>query len=137
MEKRERRDVPEEEIIQVNAVKKIDFSKKYKFIYFDRWFDILTFPLFLTCCIMAFFCRFFFGFRVYNRKNLKILKKRGCITISNHCHYFDTVFASITVFPRRLYVSVVQRNFEVPYFFFGERPNRRVLSTLLCGRGMT
>ena len=49
------------------------------------------------------------------RKNKKILKQRGCITISNHCHYFDTVFACYVLFPMRLYVSVVQRNYEVPY----------------------
>lgn len=31
---------------------------------------------------------------------MKILKKRGCITISNHCHYFDTVFANYVLFSK-------------------------------------
>ena len=34
--------------------------------------------------------------------------------VSNHRHYFDTVLTSVVRFPRKLYVSVAQRNFEVP-----------------------
>jgi 1-acyl-sn-glycerol-3-phosphate acyltransferase len=42
------------------------------------------------------------------------MRKKGCIIVSNHCHYFDAVYASIIQFPKRVHVSVVQRNFEVP-----------------------
>ncbi len=56
----------------------------------------------------------YFGLRVSGRENKRILRKQGCVVISNHCHYFDTVFAGKAVFPRRLYISVAQRNFEVP-----------------------
>lgn len=111
-----RPEIPEEKIFQVkNDTKKIDFSKGYKFMYFEWWFHLLTLPFFLCCYIATFFSAIFFGFRVEGRKNKKILRERGCITVSNHCHYFDTVLANYTIFPRRLYVSVVQRNYEVPY----------------------
>lgn len=116
MQQKLRPEIPEEKIYQVkNNTKKIDFSQPYKFLYFEWWFHLLTLPFFLLCYLVAFFATFYFGFRVRNRKNLKILKKRGCITVSNHCHYFDTVFANYVLFPQRLYVSVVQRNYEVPY----------------------
>ncbi|MBB6478889.1 lysophospholipid acyltransferase family protein [Spirochaeta isovalerica] len=115
MEETIRPEIPEEKIFEVkNNTKKIDFSRPYRFIYFDWWFHLLTMPFFLLCYTAAFLATFYFGFRVRNRKNLRILKKRGCITVSNHCHYFDTVFANFVVFPRRLYVTVVQRNYEVP-----------------------
>jgi len=111
-----RPEIPEEKIIQVqNNTKKIDFSKPFKFIYLDFWFDLLTFPFFILCIFAAGCCSIFFSFRVEGRKNRKILGKRGCITISNHCHYFDTVFANYEFFPKRLYITVAQRNYEVPF----------------------
>lgn len=116
MEEQVRPEIPEEKIFEIkNDTKKIDFSKPFKFIYFDWWFHVLTMPFFLICYFATFLATFYFGFRVRNRKKLQILKKRGCITISNHCHYFDTVFANYVIFPSRVYVSVVQRNYEVPY----------------------
>jgi 1-acyl-sn-glycerol-3-phosphate acyltransferase len=115
MEIKERPEIPEEKIFEIKRdTKKIDFTKPYKFIYFDLWFHLLTLPILLTCYIFATLCRLFFGLRIVGSQNKGILRRRGCITISNHCHYFDTVFAAYAVFPRRLYISVVQRNFEVP-----------------------
>lgn len=114
MKDTKRPEVPQEKIIQVNNSKRIDFTKPFKFIYFDWWYNLLTIPVFLLLWGVVSLCAIFFGFRVKNRKNLKILGKQGCITISNHCHYFDTVLATYVLFPRFLHVSVAQRNFEVP-----------------------
>jgi 1-acyl-sn-glycerol-3-phosphate acyltransferase len=115
MEMKERPEIPQEKIYQIKRnTKKIDFTGPYKFIYFDFWFHFLTLPIVLLCYILASLCRLFFGLRVVGSRNKGILRKKGCITISNHCHYFDTVFAAYTLFPRRLYISVVQRNYEVP-----------------------
>ena len=115
MEMTERPEIPEEKIFQIKRnTKKIDFTKPYTFIYFDLWFHLLTLPIVMLCFILITLCRIFFGLQVMGARNKGILRKRGCITICNHCHYFDTVFAAYTVFPRRLYISVVQRNYEVP-----------------------
>jgi len=111
----QRRLIPKEKIIAVKRnTKKIDFTKKYKFIYFDWWFELLILPFFLICYGLTALLAVYFNLRVTGREHLRILRKKGCIVISNHCHFFDTVFASYTVFPQRLYISVVQRNFEVP-----------------------
>jgi 1-acyl-sn-glycerol-3-phosphate acyltransferase len=110
-----RPEIPEEKIFEVkHDTKKIDFTRPYRLIYFDFWFELLIFPLFLFAVVLTTFCALFFGLRVRGRENLKITKRMGCITVSNHCHYFDTVFASYVFYPRRLYMPVVQRNFEVP-----------------------
>ncbi len=112
---KERPEVPEEEIIEVHNSKKLDFTRPYKFIYNEWWFDILTFPLFLLVGFMTFFAARYYGLRVRGRKNFRQMKKTGCIVVSNHCHYWDTVFTSYRHFPRKLFITVVQRNFEVPF----------------------
>lgn len=112
---KERPEIPEEKIIEVkNDTRKIDFAKPFKFIYFDFWYDLLVFPVFLLAITLLVGASLFFSLRLEGRKNLKILRKRGCIVVSNHCHYFDTVFASYRLFPRKLFITVVQRNYEVP-----------------------
>ena len=112
---KDRPEIPEERIIEVkHDTKKIDFTKPYKFIYFGFWFNLLTLPAFLIAGIISLVSGLFLGLRLKGRKNMRIFRERGCIVVSNHCHYFDTVFASYRIFPRRLYITVVQRNFEVP-----------------------
>lgn len=109
-----RPDIPQDKIIRVKNSRRIDFSKPYKFIYMDWWYELLIAIPYLITYIILIFSALFFGLRIIGRKNLKILAKQGCITISNHCHYFDTVFASFAVLPRPLHTAVAQRNFEVP-----------------------
>ena len=114
MNKKVRPEIPQDKIIQVKNTKKIDFDKPYKFIYMDWWYDILVALPFLISYTTVIFVAIFFSFKSKGRKNLKILRKQGCITISNHCHYFDTVFANYVVLPRALHTAVAQRNCEVP-----------------------
>lgn len=114
MNMKSRPEIPKEKIIQVNNRKRIDFTKPYKFIYTEWWYDVLVAPAFLISYILTLFFAAFWGLRIIGRKNLKILGKQGCITISNHCHFFDTVFANFVVLPRALHTAVAQRNYEVP-----------------------
>ncbi len=112
---RQRNAIPPEKVIPVtNDTKKIDFSKPYKYVYFDWWFRLLTFPVLLLLYPVAAGAALYLGLRVTGRQNKRILREQGCILIANHCHYFDTVFAAKAVFPRRLLITVAQRNFEVP-----------------------
>jgi 1-acyl-sn-glycerol-3-phosphate acyltransferase len=112
---KDRPEVPEEEILEVvNNTKQIDFSKPFDFIRYNFLLEILYIPFYLLAFIFVGGSALYFGLRVKNRRNRKILREQGCIVISNHCHYFDTVFTSWLIFPRRLYITVVQRNYEVP-----------------------
>ncbi|MBN2160377.1 MAG: 1-acyl-sn-glycerol-3-phosphate acyltransferase [Spirochaetes bacterium] len=115
MNKPLRPEIPRDRIIQVNNSKKIDFDEPFTFIYMDWWYEIMIIIPFAISYIITLFVAAFYGFRVQGRKNLRILRRRGCITISNHCHYFDTVFANFVVLPKALHTAVAQRNFEVPY----------------------
>ena len=113
---RERRKIPIEMIIPIKRnTKKINFSKPYTFIYFNWWFELLIMPVYLLCyLIVAGYARYF-KLKVSGRENLHILRKQGCMVIANHCHYFDTIFVNYTLFPRRLYTAVAQRNYEIPF----------------------
>ncbi len=111
----ERPEIPQEAIIRVNNSKRINFTKGYKLIYNQWWFYLLTFPFYFLCYLLVLLCAPFLGLRVIDRKKVRqVMRQQGCITVSNHCHYFDTVFANLIFFPTPLHVSVVQRNFEVP-----------------------
>ena len=113
---KDRPEVPEDEIIPVNnAKKKIDFSKPYQFVYTGFWYDLAVLPLFLIVCFFSFLSALFFTLSIRGRKNLRGLRTQGHILISNHCHYFDTVLAGYRLFPRKLFITVVQRNYEVPF----------------------
>jgi 1-acyl-sn-glycerol-3-phosphate acyltransferase len=113
---KERPEIPEEKFIEVkNNTKKIDFTKRYKFLYFEWWFYLLTLPIFMIAYVLVAFSAVFFGLRVKGRKHFRSMRGKGFITVSNHCHFFDTVLANFVYFPRRIYISVVQRNFEVPF----------------------
>jgi 1-acyl-sn-glycerol-3-phosphate acyltransferase len=115
-EKIERPEIPAEEIIEVNNSKPIDFQKPYRFIYTQWWFLLLSVPFtFLSIVLMSLCSVFFYGLKVVGRKKVrKLMRKKGCIVMSNHCHYLDTAYASVILWPKRLYISVVQQNFEVP-----------------------
>ena len=45
-----------------------------------------------------------------------IIKKKGFITVANHCHIFDTVLTGLALRPRSAWYASVQRNFEAPYY---------------------
>ena len=125
MEHKVRPEIPKDKIIPVNNSKKIDFDKPFKFIYLEWWFYVVTFPAVLLVIVLTYMVAVFVGLRIEGRKNLKILKKQGSILISNHCHYFDTVFANVFIFPHIMHTSVAQRNFEVPIA-------RRILRIIRC-----
>lgn len=115
-ETRSRPEIPEEKIIQVNTTRKIDFQKPYQFIYHQWWYNIISFLFcFLVVVLFGLAALFFYGLKIVDRKKVrKLMRRKGCIVVSNHCHYLDTLYASVVLYPRRMNISVVQRNFEVP-----------------------
>lgn len=135
MDNRLRPEIPKDRIIKVNNSRKIDFDKPFKFIYLDWWYNLLTSIPVLLVLVITFWVAIFFGLKILGWKNLRIMRKRGCIAISNHCHYFDTVFANVCIFPDVMHTAVAQRNFEVPII-------RRLLRIIRCfpipggGRGL-
>jgi len=50
------------------------------------------------------------------RRKLKPLRRKGFISVANHCHLFDTVLTGMAMLPRKPWYASVQRNFEAPYY---------------------
>jgi len=104
--------VPMESVYPMTIKSDYTFIKT-NFIYlFFSHIAYTAFHLVLGIVFFQIVCRY----RARGRKNLRPLKKKGFITVANHCHIFDTVLTGLAVLPRRPWYASVQRNFEAPYF---------------------
>lgn len=104
-------------MVPMPSVYPLVIGQDYEFIKKDAvylFFSHIAYTLFYLVLGIGFF-RIFCGQRIIGRKNLRPLKKRGFISIANHCHLFDTVMTAVAVSPRRPWFASVQRNFEAPY----------------------
>lgn len=106
-----------EQQVPMESVYPIKITENYKFIRTDPFFLLfshITYTL-LHWFIGILYFRVLGKHHVMGRENLKLLKKKGFISIANHCHLFDTVLTGVAVLPRRPWYASVQRNFEAPY----------------------
>lgn len=107
-----------EQQVPMESVYPITITSDYKFIRTDfgyLFFSHIAYFLFYVVLGIGYF-RILNTQKVAGRKNLKSLKKKGFITVANHCHIFDTVLTGMAVWPRRPWFASVQRNFEAPYY---------------------
>ena len=54
--------------------------------------------------------------RICGRDKIRSMKKKGFITVANHCHIFDTIMTAKVFYPRLAWFASVQRNFEAPFY---------------------
>lgn len=107
-----------EQQVPMESVYPLTISPDYVFIRNDLWYRIYStasYALFVIILGFGFFniiCRH----RIVGKSNLKRLKKKGFITVANHCHIFDTVLTGMALRPRSAWYASVQRNFEAPYY---------------------
>jgi len=104
--------------VPMESVYPITISPDYTFIrsdYFYLFFSYIVYYSFYLVLGIGFF-KVIGSHRVYGRKNLKPLRKKGFISVANHCHIFDTVLTGVAMLPRSPWYASVQRNFEAPYF---------------------
>lgn len=88
----------------------------YSFIRNDFGYLALSQVVYFFMIIMG---RSFFkiigNHRARGLHNTKTLKGKGFISISNHCHFLDSVLTGTTLRSRTIWFSSMQRNFETPY----------------------
>ncbi len=107
-----------EQQVPMEVVYPMNIPPDYVFIRTDLWYKIYSslayavFALFLGVGFFNIVCKH----RIEGKKNLKSLKKKGFITVANHCHIFDTVLTGLALRPRSAWYASVQRNFEAPYY---------------------
>lgn len=107
-----------EQQVPMESVYPMKITSDYTFIktnYSYLFFSHITYTIFHLVLGIGFF-KIIGTHKVRGKKNLKGLKKKGFISVANHCHIFDTVLTGLAVLPRRPWYASVQRNFEAPYF---------------------
>lgn len=55
-----------------------------------------------------------YGLKISGRKNLKKLKKKGAISVSNHVHTLDCTMNALAMFPRKVHFTSLKSNFHIP-----------------------
>src|SRR5690554_215530 len=97
-------------------VKKIKLKKDYTFFNHNPFFKIASFftVLFIKIVALYIFGILFRGLRIKGKKNLKHLKKDRFILVSNHVHVLDAVWIGALLFPRKIYVTMLQSNLGLP-----------------------
>ena len=106
-----------EQQVPMESVYPITITSDYTFIKTNLgylFFSHIAYFLFYLVLGLGYF-RVLNTHKVKGRENLRPLKKKGFITVANHCHIFDTVLTGMAVWPRKPWYASVQRNFEAPY----------------------
>ena len=104
--------------VPMESVYPIKIGADYVYMRTDKFFlffSHIAYTLFHWFLGIGFF-RILGRQKTYGRENLVPLKKKGFISVANHCHIFDTVLTGLALLPRRPWYASVQRNFEAPYF---------------------
>ena len=98
-------------------VKKVKLAKDYNFFNHNPFFKFLSFFTVFVIKILVFyvFGVIFRGLRIKGKKNLKHLKKERFILVSNHVHVLDAIWIGSLIFPRKIYVTMLQSNLGLPF----------------------
>jgi 1-acyl-sn-glycerol-3-phosphate acyltransferase len=107
-----------EQQVPMESVYPITIGSEYTFIktnFIYLFFSYIAYSLFYLVLGVGFF-KLIGSHKIYGRSNLKPLRKKGFISVANHCHILDTVLTGSAFMPRRPWYASVQRNFEAPYF---------------------
>lgn len=97
-------------------VKAVKLSKDYAFFNQNPFFKLGSFLMVLLIKILGLYVYgiFFRGLRIKGKKNLKYLKNDRYILVSNHIHVLDAVWIGALLFPRKIYVTMLQSNLGLP-----------------------
>lgn len=107
-----------EQQVPMESVYPITIGTDYEYIKTDfiyLFFSHIAYTLFYLVLGIGYF-KILGSHKIYGRKKIAPLKKKGFISVANHCHLFDTVLTGSAFWPRRPWYASVQRNFEAPYF---------------------
>lgn len=90
-----------------------DYQYYNQNIFFKIFSSIFIILFWIFCDVL--FARIFLGFRVRGKKNLKAAKKEGTVIIGNHVHPLDAILVGTTIFPSRIYVTMLMTNLGIPF----------------------
>lgn len=103
-----------EHIVSMPNTNKIEIDEDYDFIPSSIIFKIVSRLLYsIACPILYIYAKIFCGLKINGLENLR--KTKGAkITVSNHVHFLDCAFVSISNFPSPIYFPTIESNFGIP-----------------------
>lgn len=101
---------------KVIKAKPVKLDRNYRFFIQNPFFKALSFVTILVIKVILYyiFGIIFRGLRVRGKKNLRHLNKDRFILVSNHMHILDAVWIGTLIFPRKIYVTMLQSNLGLP-----------------------
>lgn len=101
---------------KVMKTKAVKLKKDYTFFNQNPFFKLLSFftVLMMKLILFYFYGVFFTGLRVKGKKNLRHLNSDRFILVSNHMHVMDAIWIGSLIFPRKIYVTMLQSNLGLP-----------------------
>jgi 1-acyl-sn-glycerol-3-phosphate acyltransferase len=64
--------------------------------------------------ILTAYNRLAFGYKITGRKNLRLVKGRGAVTVCNHVHPMDCTMIDMALLGHRVYYPTIAANFKIP-----------------------
>ena len=94
----------------------ISIDENYVFIRDDfSYLFISKIFYFLVILFGRFFFKILGTHKIIGEHQIIKLNSKGFISISNHCHFLDSVLTGTALKKRKVWYSSMQRNFETPY----------------------
>ena len=107
------------EVHDYHTIKSKPIILKDNYIFFrtNFFFNILSKIVIILFIIFSYFLygKLYLGLRIKNKKGLKVLKNEGHILMSNHMHQFDAIWIGCLMFPKKLFVTMLQSNLGIPF----------------------
>ena len=108
----------DEHMITVKHVRDVEFDENYPYLQKGWRYKLIRALCWLGLnCLLFWVFKFYYGLRVFGRKNLKKHKKalkNGAITISNHVFMLDFVCVMYAIRPHLLHFPAWKTNMEGP-----------------------
>ena len=105
-----------EQQMYVDARYPLKIDDEYSFIREDVGYLVLSKIVYFFVIIFGrLFLNIFYTHKAIGKNKIDKLNGKGFISISNHCHFLDSVLTGTTLRKRTIWFSSMQRNFEIPY----------------------
>lgn len=86
------------------------YSKRSRIFRFFSW----IFYYIIAAPILTLATKTHFGLKVRGRKNLRKVRKKGYVSVSNHVHLLDCAMNAVAMFPRKVVFTAMESNFKIP-----------------------
>lgn len=118
MHKTYKTDATNEGGFQSIKAKPVTLKDDYKFFNRNIFFVCISFIIVGFCKLIFnwLYAPIFMGYRVKGRKNYRKIKNDGFVIVSNHIHNLDVFLIGASIYPKKVYVLMLESNLGLPFW---------------------